>query len=71
MFGALLSSILPATSKVILRQCSTKGFVFVSVAQALFVIDNRDRSFAGLYYLLKASFTLSLAGIFLTLWGSS
>ena len=70
MFDALLSSILPATSKVILRQCST-GFVFVSVAQALFVIDNRDCSFAGLYYLLKASFTLSLAGIFLTLWGSS
>ena len=54
MFGALLSSILPTTSKVLLRQCSTKGFVSVSVAQALFVIDNRDRSFADLYYLFES-----------------
>jgi len=54
MFGALLSSILLTASKVLLRQCSTKGFVSVSVAQALFVIDNRDQSFADLYYLFES-----------------
>ena len=60
MFGALLSSILPTTSKAqnffwnSSKAVFNEGFHFVSVAQALFVIDNRDRSFADLYYLFES-----------------